>query len=115
VVDVSFPAAGEFRQLLVDTGADVSVAPRDLAERSGLVWESGEAIMMRGVSPKPECRVEGRLLETELIVLPSEWRMTVPVLYADGDVPLLAGRRGFLDRMLVAANGRRKITRLTLL
>jgi hypothetical protein len=101
--------------MLIDTGADLSVAPRGLAERSGHDWDAGEVIHMRGVSPKPECQVEGRVFETELIVLPADWRLAVPVMYADADVPLLAGRRGFLDRLHISINGRRNTTKLTLL
>jgi predicted aspartyl protease len=39
----------EERRFLIDTGADVSVAPRRLAEESGLVWSDLPVVDLVGV------------------------------------------------------------------
>ena len=115
MVDLVFPGAEGARQFLVDTGADLSVAPRYLAEETGLSWADGTPSTMRGVSPRTECKVEGRVLDAELFVSPAGWRLMVPVFFAEADVPMLAGRKGFLDRMQLTVHGRRRTVRLVLL
>jgi len=99
-------------EMLVDTGADLSVAPKRIADRLGLDDSSGDRVTMRGVSQKDECKVEGVVREAEIIVLPAGWRMKVPVFFADAEVPLLAGRRGFLDKLHLTVNGPRRTIRV---
>ena len=99
--------------MLVDSGADVSLAPRRLAEVLDLDWAKGKPMVLRGISPEPQCAVRGRLFETAVRVLPDGWPLRPPVCFAEGDVPLLAGRRGFLDRLQVELDGPRRLTRMT--
>jgi len=112
VVNWVFVGQPKSEGMLVDTGADLSVAPLRIAERLGVDDSTGERITMRGVSQKEECKIEGSVVEVEIVVLPAGWRMNVPVFFADADVPLLAGRRGFLDRLHLTVNGPRKALRL---
>ena len=64
-------AAGDSRLLLetflVDSGADISMAPRQLCDELGLDWDAGD-INLRGISPRPECDVPAKIFEVELLL-----------------------------------------------
>ena len=83
--------------LLVDSGADISLAPRTLCEQLGLDWKAGEPLTLHGISAKPGCEVLARVLEVELIVPQAAVAIRVPICFADGDASLLLGREGFFD------------------
>jgi hypothetical protein len=82
---------------LVDSGADVSMAPRRLSELLGLNWETGEALSLRGISPKPECLVPARIFKVELLVPDIGVAFNIPICFADGDASRILGREGFFD------------------
>ncbi|HLF05735.1 MAG TPA: hypothetical protein VI893_00930 [Thermoplasmata archaeon] len=98
-------AAEEF---ILDSGADITLAPQMIAHRLGLDLEAGKRVVMKGISPKDECSVEGRILDVNLIVESPGWRIRAPVMFAAGNVPLLAGRKGFLDQFGVLLDGSRR-------
>jgi len=55
VVDLLFneETGRNLYSFIVDSGADISLAPRQLAERIGLDWDEGSKITLSGISPKP--------------------------------------------------------------
>jgi hypothetical protein len=86
---------------IVDSGADISLAPRQLAERIGLDWTKGSRVKLSGISPKPECLVEGRthLVSVTLPDFPRE--LVLPICFGEGNAPYLIGREGFFDHFQV--------------
>lgn len=113
VVDVFFPALGRAETMLLDSGADISLAPKKLADEMGLDWEAGKSRRYRGISPKPECAVAARVLEIEVELASFRGRFVVPFAFADaGDVPLLAGRRGFFERFRLCLDGSARESRI---
>ena len=82
---------------IVDSGADISLAPQQLAERIGLYWNKGKKITLSGISPKPECTLEGRIHEISALVPDIAIDLTLPVCFANGNAPYLIGREGFFD------------------
>lgn len=82
---------------IVDSGADISLAPQQLAERIGLDWNKGKKIILSGISPKPECTLEGRIHEISALVPDIAIDLTLPVCFANGNAPYLIGREGFFD------------------
>jgi hypothetical protein len=68
---------------VVDSGADISLAPRHLCDELGLPYDAASLIQLQGISPKPECAVPGRILEVELIVPDAGLGVTVPVCFAE--------------------------------
>ena len=117
-MDVAF-ADGDGRLLLrtciVDSGADMSMAPRQLCRELRLDWEAGEAITLKGISPKPECVVRARVLEVELLVPDIGVAFMVPICFADGDTSLLLGREGFFDAFRVTLDKQRLTTEFELI
>ncbi len=99
---------------LVDSGADISLAPRHLCEELGLRWESGAHIELQGISPKPECTVPARILDVELIVTDVGVAVMIPICFADGDASQLLGREGFFDCFLIEFDKLRLLTRFKL-
>ncbi|MGQ9627240.1 MAG: hypothetical protein ACUVV0_10105 [Anaerolineae bacterium] len=80
---------------LVDSVADISMAPIHAFKRLNKVWEEGQEIVLRGISPKEECVVRGRIHEIDLII-PKPWiRVKIPVCFAEGNVPFVLGREYF--------------------
>ncbi len=116
-VDVVFATAADRLRLetfLVDSGADISMAPRRLCEELGLDWQAGEAINLKGISTKSECDVFARILEVELLVPEAGVALSIPICFADGDASQLLGREGFFDAFLVLFDKRRLTTRFEL-
>jgi hypothetical protein len=103
------------RTFLVDSGADVSLAPRRLCELLGFDWFSGEEMKLAGISSRPECAVEARLFELEFLIPDLAIGITVPVCFADGDSSLLLGREGFFDCFRIEFDKSRLLTRFELL
>ncbi len=103
------------RTFVVDSGADVSLAPRRLCELLGFNWNSGAAMTLKGISARPECDVQARLFELELLIPDLAIGLTVPICFADGDASLLLGREGFFDCFRIEFDKSRLLTRFELL
>jgi hypothetical protein len=94
------------RYFLIDTGADVSVAPRTLAERVGLDWNRLPVALASGIG-------RGHVT-TRLGALPlqlGEIELTVRCLFLDRfDAPYILGCADVFDRFAVTIDaGQRKI------
>jgi hypothetical protein len=117
-VDVAF-ALNDGRMLparfLVDSGADISMAPRKLCDKLGLDWEAGEPVSLKGISPKRECAVPARVFEVELLVLDISIALVVPICFADGDASQLLGREGFFDCFRILFDKQRLATEFELI
>ncbi len=100
---------------LVDSGADISMAPRQLCRELGLDWEAGEPINLNGISPKPECVVRARVLQVELLVPDIGFAFMIPICFADGDTSQLLGREGFFDAFRITFDKQRFTTEFELI
>jgi hypothetical protein len=100
---------------LVDSGADISMAPRQLSRELGLDWEAGEPINLKGISPKPECVVRARVFEVELLVPDIGVAFMIPICFADGDASQLLGREGFFDAFRITFDKQRLTTEFELI
>ena len=89
-------------RFLVDSGADFSMAPYSLLQRLGKKWKEGERRLLKGISRKKACIVEGRVHEEDIIIAEIGIQITIPVCFAKGDVPFLLGREGFFDYFLLS-------------
>ena len=116
-LDVLLVGPGGRSQLetfLVDSGADISLAPRQLCEELGLHWADGVPIELLGISPRPECAVPARILGIELIVPEAGVGIMIPICFADGDVSQLLGRESFFDAFNIEFSKSNLQTRFTL-
>ncbi len=98
---------------IVDRGADVSLAPRQLAECIGLAWLRGSKVKLSGISPRPECSVEGRIHRVSAILPDLALDLRLPLCFAEGDAPYLIGREEFFDQFNVTLDKRRRKTTFT--
>jgi hypothetical protein len=98
---------------IVDSGADISLAPRQPAERVGLNWARGSRTTLTGISPRPECSVDGRILEVTAILPDLAVGLTFPMCFADGNAPYLIGREGFFDRFNITLDKKKRRTIFT--
>lgn len=104
-------ARGFHRQIaLVDSGADVSMASKDLCEVLGLDWTAGTRTILRGISQKPECAVAGMIHPVDLFIREVGVEITIPFCFADGPAPLLLGREGFFDTFRITFDKRQFAT-----
>ena len=53
---------------VVDSGADISLGPRQLARDLGLDWGKGERTELVGISKKKACRLTGRIFDVEIAI-----------------------------------------------
>jgi hypothetical protein len=105
------PDGGLTRQLfVVDSGADVSLGPQWLCSLIGLDWDAGRPVQLRGISPREDCAVAGRIHQVDRYILEAACQITVPFCFAEGDAPLLLGREGFFDAFRVLLDKPRYIT-----
>jgi len=95
---------------IVDSGADISLAPRQLAERIGLNWAKGSQTTLTGISSRPECSVDGRIHEASAILPYVALKLTLPICFANGDAPYLVGREGFFDRFNITLDKKKRRT-----
>jgi hypothetical protein len=86
---------------LVDSGADLSMAPYDLFRELGKRWEDGRPMTLRGISRRKTCAITGRIHPVDLFVPEVERWFTIPVCFARGKVPFLLGQEGFFDHFVV--------------
>jgi len=112
VVDLLFneETGRNLYSFIVDSGADISLAPRQLAERIGLDWDKGSKITLSGISPKPECTLEGRIHNVSALVPDLAFELALPVCFANGNAPLLIGREGFFDEFDITLDKTRRRT-----
>lgn len=87
----------EPHHFLVDSGADLSLASRDLCDSLGKKWEDGERRILHGISRKKVCRVESRIHPVDLVVAELGIQITILMCFAEGHAPLLLGREGFFE------------------
>jgi len=115
VIDLLFreKTGSNLYSFIVDSGADISLAPRQLAERIGLTWEVGTRITLTGISPKPECSLEARIHTISVVVPDLAEEVKLPMCFADGNAPYLVGREGFFDEFEIVLDkvGRRTVFR----
>jgi hypothetical protein len=102
-------------RFLVDSGADISMAPRRLCDLLGLDWHAGEPVSLNGISPRPECAVAARVLAVEMLVPEIGIALVVPICFADGDVSQLLGREEFFDCFRITFDKRRLTTQFELI
>lgn len=88
-------------KFLVDSGAAISVAPRELADRIGIRWEYGIKTTLKGIARKKTCEIEGMIHEVEVFIREANLTIKVPICFAIGEVPLILGRFGLFDYFLV--------------
>ena len=86
---------------IVDSGADISLAPYQLAERVGLNWTDGSKTILTGISPKPECSLEGRIHRVGAIIPDLALELSLPICFAKGNAPYLIGREEFFDQFKI--------------
>ena len=112
IVDIVFKEKKNYNlySFIVDSGADISLAPRQLAERIGLNWSRGSRISLTGISPRPECSVDGRIHEVGAILPDLALELTFPMCFADGNAPYLIGREGFFDRFKITLDKKEQRT-----
>ena len=99
---------------LVDSGADISLAPRALCERLGLVWDAGQPMLLNGISERPECAVPARIFEVELLIPDLAIALDIPICFAEGNASLILGREGFFDCFRIEFDKANFVTRFTL-
>src|SRR6266704_689778 len=80
VIDLLFSEKTGYNvySFIVDSGADVSLAPRQLAERIGLDWIKSSRVTLTGISPKPECSLEGRIHKVTVLIPDIEFELSLP-------------------------------------
>lgn len=112
IVDLVFEEKKNYGlySFIVDSGADISLAPRQLAERIGLNWGRGSRIRLTGISPRPECTVDGRIQEAAAFLPDLALNLTLPICFADGDSPYLIGREGFFDQFNITLDKKKRRT-----
>lgn len=85
------------RDYLVDSGADLSMAPWDLARELGLRWKDSTPITLRGISRRKVCLVQGRIHEVDILIPDAGALLRLPMVFARGNAPFVLGREGFFD------------------
>ena len=98
ILEIEFEELKEktFR-FIVDSGADVSLAPRHISDELKLDWDKGIEVEMSGIAKKEECIVEGRIHDVDIIIPDIKLKIRIPICFAEGDAPFLLGREGFMD------------------
>lgn len=90
------------RDFLVDSGADLSMAPHELCRQLGLRWQDGTPITLRGISQRKTCLVQGRIHEVDILVSDADVMLHLPMVFARGNAPFVLGREGFFDAFDIA-------------
>ncbi len=101
---------GHDHRFLVDSGADLSMAPRRGWDSEGAAWEDGEPHTFYGISEKEECAVEGRIHWTRLVIPQASFWIELPVCFVDGDAPFVIGREVFFDLFRVTLDKEKRKT-----
>lgn len=98
---VNGPEGWELHRFLVDSGADLSMAPYSLFRILGKSWDEGEVRLLRGIARRKVCMIEGRVHEVDILVAEAGAQFRIPVCFAKAEVPFLVGREGFFDHFVV--------------
>ncbi len=85
------------RDFLVDSGADLSMAPQELCNQIGFRWQDGEPVPLRGISRRKDCWIQGRVHEVTILIAEMGILLQLPMVFARGNVPYVLGREGFFD------------------
>ena len=84
-------------QFLIDSGAELSMAPRMLCEFLGIPWEDGRPMVVAGIAGREECNVIGRIHDVEVSIPGVDRHLVIPILFTVGESVSLIGRRVFFD------------------
>src|SRR5438094_8571710 len=86
VIDLLFSerTGDNLYSFIVDRGADIRLAPRQLAERIGLDWNKGSTVRLTGISPKPDCSLEGRIHRITALLPDSALELNLSICFAVG-------------------------------
>jgi hypothetical protein len=95
---------------LIDSGADLTMASRDVCDELGLDWNLGQPTKLSGISNKPECDVSARIFDVNVRIPELETVLTIPICFTEGDSSLLLGREGFFDAFRVTFDKRNQQT-----
>jgi hypothetical protein len=85
------------RDFLVDSGADLSMAPRELCAQLGLRWQDGGRTTLRGISSRQSSVVQGRIHEVDILIPDANMLVRLPMVFTRGSAPFVLGREGFFD------------------
>ena len=83
------------RFFLVDSGADLSMAPRELCQQLGLRWQDGARTTLRGISSHQSSVVQGRIHEVDILIPDASMLIRLPMVFARASAPFVLGREGF--------------------
>ena len=97
---------------MVDSGADLSMAPYSLFCKLGKRWEDGEERHLRGISPKEECVVEGRVHDIDILIWEISVQINIPICFVKENVPFILGRESFFDYFIITFDKSAKKTTL---
>jgi hypothetical protein len=98
------------RDFLVDSGADVSMAPQEFCSQLGLRWQDGAPITMRGISQRRVSEVRGRIHDVDILIPDAGLVLRLPMVFARGNAPFVLGREGFFDAFDVTFEKRNRRT-----
>ena len=84
-------------RFIVDSGADMSLMPKRVADEMSIDWKKGEKAKMKGIAEERMCWVEGRIHEIDVIIPDLKLEIQIPVCFVKGNAPFLLGRDGFFD------------------
>ncbi len=98
------------RRFLVDSGADLSMAPQRAWLSEGVAWKDGEPRTFYGISEKEECAVEGRVHWTRLVIPQASFWIELPICFVEGDAPFVIGREVFFDLFRVTFDKEKRKT-----
>lgn len=104
ILPVLVRGPGDFveRDFLVDSGADLSMAPQQMCQQLGLRWQDGDSITLRGISQRKTCQVQGRVHEVDILIPEAGILLRLPMVFARGNAPYVLGREGFFDAFDIA-------------
>jgi len=88
-------------RFLVDSGADLSMAPYSLFCKLGKKWEDGEKRFLRGISPKEECIVEGRVHDVDILIGEISVQINISICFVKENVPFILGRESFFNYFII--------------
>lgn len=86
---------------MVDSGADLSMAPYSLFCKLDKKWKDGEKRILRGISPKEECIVEGRVHAVDIFIWEISVQINIPICFVKENVPFILGRESFFDYFII--------------
>jgi hypothetical protein len=87
---------------LLDSGADLAMAPQEFCRQLGLRWQDGTPMALRGISQRKVCLVQGRIHEVDIFVPDASVMLHLPMVFAQGNAPFILGREGFFDAFDIA-------------